>query len=127
MATVINFVVEIDEQSLQSKLNALTEDKSTMLEVHNVFAKMCDPYVPFLEGPLSQSGLANVTQDYVQYGGSNVPYARYQYYGTKFNHTVDYHPLATAFWDKAMMRDKGDVFKQEVTEILRRRAQQLYG
>lgn len=124
-----NFVginIEIDESAVQAKITELIDD-SVMLEIHNLFAKMCDPYVPFLEGPLSQSALAQVTPEYVQYGNSNVPYAHYQYYGTHFNHTKDYHPQATALWDKVMLSEQGDSFKEQVTEILRRRAKELYG
>lgn len=126
MSTFIDVDVEINEAAIQAKLEGLL-DETTMLEIHNLFAKMCDPYVPFLEGPLSQSGLAQVTPEYVQYGNSNVPYARRQYYGVDFNHTVDYHPKATALWDQVMMSEQGDSFKQQVTEILRRRARELYG
>lgn len=99
----------------------LPNDDPTMLEIHNLLAKKCDPYVPFLEGPLSQSGLAQVTPDYVQYGNGVVPYAHYQYVGENFNHTLDYHPRATAFWDKVMMQEKGEEFCKEIEDILTRR------
>jgi hypothetical protein len=108
-------------------IDTLVKDDVTMLEINNTFAKRCDPYVPFLEGPLSQSGLAQVTPQFVEYGNSNVPYAHYQYVGENFNHTLDYHPKATAYWDKAMMREQGDAFCKEVEEILTRRAKEIYG
>ena len=126
MSNFVDISIKINEKSLQDKVEQLLDDK-TMLQIHNLLAKMCDPYVPFLEGPLSQSALAQVTPEYVQYGGSNVPYARYQYYGTYFNHTTDYHPKATALWDKVMMSEQGDSFVRQVTEILERRAKELYG
>lgn len=97
-------------------------DTGTKLAIHNLLAKMCDPYVPFLEGPLSQT--VEVYPDKVKY---IQPYARYQYYGTYFNHTLDYHPKATALWDKAMMRERGDEFREQVEAILRRRIRQVYG
>lgn len=115
--------VKINESTVQNKLNELLDDK-TKLEINNLFAKMCDPYVPMLNGPLHESGLANVTPEYIQY---NVPYARYQYYGMNFNHTVEFHPLATALWDKVMMQDRGQEFINQVEMILRRRATELYG
>jgi len=131
----ISVGISLNTDSIQEKFNNLITEE-VMLEIHNVFAKMCDPYVPFLEGPLSQSALAQVTAEYVGYGGSHyvtenrpagVPYGRYQYYGEGFNFTKDKHPKATALWDKAMMREQGDVFTQQVKDILVRRAKQLYG
>ncbi len=116
MAT-ININVQIDNVAIERKLEELWTPE-TALECHNLLAKMCDPYVPFLHGPLSQSGMANVTPDGVTY---NTPYARYQYYGTGFNHTLDFHPLASAMWDQAMLRDHRDEFVAQIKEILRRR------
>ena len=105
---------------VKSQLSDVIQDKleefnntTTMLAIHNTLAKRCDPYVPFLNGPLSQT--AEVSAKGVRY---IQPYARYQYYGDDFNHTLDYHPLASARWDKAMMRDHGDEFVQEVEDIL---------
>ena len=89
---------------------------AAMYEMHNLLAKMCDPYVPFLNGPLSQTNdVSTKGVTYIQ------PYARYQYYGTHFNHTKDFHPLASAMWDKAMLRDKGKLFDASIAEILTRR------
>ncbi len=93
---------------------------TTMLAIHNTLAKRCDPYVPFLNGPLSQTNV--VTPEYVRY---IQPYARYQYYGDNFNHTTDYHPLASARWDEAMMRDHGEEFNAEVKEILEWRLREI--
>ena len=89
---------------------------AAMYEMHDLLAKMCDPYVPFLNGPLSQTNVVSARGvRYIQ------PYAAYQYYGTHFNHTKDFHPLASAMWDKAMLRDKGKVFDDSIAEILVRR------
>lgn len=135
MSDFVKADVSVDVSSITRKFDNLINEE-TMLAIHNLFAKMCDEYVPFLEGPLSQSAFAQVTPDYVQYGGKGyttsnrpggVPYARYQYYGVGFNHTKDYHPKATAYWDKAMMSEKGEVFCNQVKQILVRRAKQLYG
>lgn len=114
--------VEIDVSGIENRLSSLFTDQETRLEIHNLFAKMCDPYVPFLEGPLSQT--IEVLPEYVRY---SQPYAHYQYVGEEFNHTIDYHPLASAYWDKAMMRDRGEEFVQQVKAILVRRYRQLYG
>ena len=113
--------VHINDSAILDKLDNLVDD-TIMLEIHNTFAKMCDPYVPFLEGPLSQTiEVSPKSVKYVQ------PYARYQYYGTEFNHTLDYHPQATALWDKVMMSEHGEEFVEEVQNILARRARELYG
>lgn len=119
----MSVVVDVNPMVLQGVVNSLIDDQ-TMLAIHNTFAKMCDPYVPMLNGPLHESGLAGVTPKYVEY---NVPYAHYQYVGQDFNHTVEYHPKATAFWDQVMMQEKGDEFYKEVEAILLRRAKELYG
>ena len=121
MSERITVDVEVNDSLLEDKLEELITPE-IMLEIHNLFAKMCDPYVPFLEGPLSQT--IEVTAEGVRY---TQPYARRQYYGTEFNHTLDYHPLASAMWDKAMMTDKGEEFVEQVRQILMRRAKELYG
>lgn len=121
MSNIVNVSVKLNDQAIQDKMNKLC-DETTMLEIHNLLAKMCDPYVPFLEGPLSQT--TEITPKYVRY---TQPYAHYQYYGVGFNHTKDYHPLASAKWDEAMLRDKREEFLMQVKEILVRRAKELYG
>ena len=39
---------------LRDKISEIN-NTATMLAIHNTLAKRCDPYVPFLEGPLSQT------------------------------------------------------------------------
>lgn len=117
----IEINVDINDAAIQKKLDMLIDDR-TMYQIHDLLAKMCDPYVPFLEGPLSQT--IEVSAESVKY---IQPYARYQYYGENFNHTTDYHPQATALWDEAMMTEHGEEFKAMVREILRARARELYG
>lgn len=116
MAVTIKTTVDMDDAAIEDKLYKLLDD-ATMLEIHNLFAKMMDPYVPFLEGPLSQT--AEVTPRFVRY---IQPYAHYQYEGVGFNFTQDYHPLASAHWDKAMMADHGEEFVEQVRRIIARRA-----
>lgn len=120
-------MVDVFNPIIQQLVDDLQNDDATMLEIANLFAKMCDPYVPFLEGPLSQSGLAQVQPGLVTYGNDAVPYAHYQYVGVNFNHTLDYHPRATAYWDKVMMQEKGDEFNKQAEQILVRRAKEIYG
>ena len=117
--------VMVNEDAITKKVlnvfnSVLTPD--AQLEIATLFAKMCNPYVPFLEGPLSQT--VEIHPTYLRY---IQPYAHYQYTGTGFNHTLDYHPRATAYWDKVMMEEKGDEFLYQVRDILVRRAKELYG
>ena len=118
----VSIKVNVDENLIAGKLTEILKDDVTMLEIHNLLRKMCDPYVPFMYGPLSQT--AEVEPHCVRY---IQPYARYQYYGVGFNHTKDYHPLATALWDKAMLAERGDEFKTAVKDIIKRRISELYG
>ena len=114
--------VKVNVQISNALRNKILElnNPTTMLAIHNTLAKMCDPYVPFLNGPLSQTNV--VTPDGVTYV---TPYARRQYYGDDFNHTVEFHPLASARWDEAMMRDRGEEFNAEVEDILKWRLMQI--
>lgn len=115
MSNIVAVDIGVDPELLEAKLMGLL-DKATMLECHNELARYCDPYVPFLEGPLSQT--IEVTPEYVRY---TQPYAHYQYVGEEFNHTTDYHPLASAYWDQAMMRDKGEEFLAQIKRIITER------
>lgn len=113
--------VDIDLGKIQSKVESLVDD-TVMLQVHNLLAKTVDPWVPFLEGPLSQT--LEITPEYVRY---LQPYAHYQYVGVHFNHTKTHHPLASAEWDKVAMQTQLESFEEQVKQILIRRAKELYG
>ena len=125
MAENIQIDVKIDDGKLIAMFDSLINDE-VMTEIHQVLAEMCNPYVPYLTGALSGKDAQElqIDADGVHY---TQPYAHYQYYGTHFNHTLVPHPRATALWDKVMMSEQGDVFIQRVTEILSRRAKELYG
>lgn len=116
MATEIKVDVTVDLRGIEEKLEAVQNDDEAMLEINNVLARYCNPYVPYLNGPLSRT--AEVSSHGVLYIQE---YARRQYYGENFNHTVDTHPLASAKWDEAMMRDHEYEFLNEVEEIILRR------
>ncbi len=162
--------VHIDTNNLAKQFEALKDDE-VMRQIHDLFFKMCDPYVPMSEGVLAHTNV-EITKDYVKYGQ---PYARYMYmgeiygpnypikeggelkgfftnpYGHKapiieggiivgwyspphkhptgrpINYSVEKHELATKEWDKAMMRDKGDVFLNAVKDIIMTKFKELYG
>lgn len=66
--------------------------------------RMMDKYVPFKQGELSQNTSVS-TSGMVGEIRYNVPYAHYQYNGVGFEHTTEFHPLATYEWDKAFWRN----------------------
>lgn len=108
--------IKMDLDKVLQKRFEDVNNSATMYAMHNTLAKMCDPYVPFLNGPLSQTHeISSTGVKYIQ------PYARYQYYGDHFNHTLEFHPLASARWDKAMLKDRGDEFYREIELIMRER------
>lgn len=47
--------------------------------------------------------------------------------GRAINYSTEKHELASKEWDKAMMRDKGDVFLNEVKDIIMQKFKELYG
>lgn len=166
----INVDVHIDTNKLSQQFEALKDDE-VMRQIHNLFFKMCDPYVPMSEGILAHTNV-EITKDHVKY---DQPYAHYMYmgevygpnypikeggevvgfftnpYGKKapiieggiivgwyspphkhptgraINYDKKEHPLASKEWDKAMMRDNGEVFLKAVEDILLKKCKELYG
>ena len=119
---VLTTTVKIDTSGFDQQFQQLLNDEQTMLAVHTAYAKLIDPYVPFLNGPLSQTvEIEPYLIRYIQ------PYARYQYYGVDFNHTREFHPLASALWDEAALRDRMPELQEQIIEILKWRAAQLWG
>lgn len=116
------FTVEIDRRLIQDKLDVIANDDRVMLQINNELARIINPWVPFLEGPLSQD--LDITPQGITY---LQPYATRQYYGDDFNHTKDYHPLASARWDEVAMTVKRDEFERIVEKIVKKRLGELYG
>lgn len=151
MASVDIEISKFNISGLKNKLQEIPDD-ATRIAINNILARMCDPYVPFRNGPLSQS--MDITPEGVRY---TQPYARYQYYGEvygpnipimedgivvgwfsppgqkkhptgrRINYSTDYHPLASSKWDEAMLRDHREEFEEEVTETIAWRLKQLNG
>lgn len=122
MSDILRVKADIDMSSIMDKFTELCNDDTLRLAIHQTFARYCDPYVPFLHGFLSQT--LDITPEYVRYVQ---PYAHYQYYGTWFNHTLDYHPLASAEWDQAMLENNRENFEEEIKQLVIRRYRELYG
>ena len=113
--------VIVDENAIGAQVENLIDD-TLMLQIHTEFERKMEKYVPWLSGTLAQT--TEVSAEGVTY---IQPYAHYQYVGEDFNFTKDTHPLATAYWDKAMMTNEGEAFIKQVQVLLRRRAKELYG
>lgn len=143
--------VLLDDTAITGKIRALLTDDA-MLEIHNLFAKTINPWVPMDEGVLAQS--AEITPEHVRYPG---PYAHYIYTGEIYGpnipirqdgqivgwwsppgrpkmptgrpitYSTERHPLASKEWDKAAMQSEMASFAEGVKEILIRRARALYG
>lgn len=76
----------------------------------------CDPYVPFRTGMLSQD--VTITKDAVTY---NRDYAQKVHDNGSLNFTKDFHPLATANWEKSMAAAKGQQLADDITDYIKRR------
>lgn len=149
MGKIIRTSVHVNPNAINAKLEDLVKDDQTMLEIHNLFARMMEPYVPFG----TDLGNLEVTPEYVKY---NTPYAHYHYEGITYGlnipivedgiivgwfskpdddgrkHPTGTHlkytkPRASDHWDKAMMAEKKEEFVKQVEMILARRARELYG
>lgn len=149
MSDIIKTEVKVNPDAISGKLEDLINNDQTMLEIHNLYAKMMEPYVPFG----SDLGNLEVTPEYVRY---NTPYAHYHYEGITYGRNVPIiengiivgwfslpyedgkkrptgtelkfqKPKASAHWDKAMLAEKQEEFVKQVEKILTRRAKELYG
>lgn len=150
IAVDVDTLVNLD--NILKGLEDTFNDEKLNLSINNALARYCDPYVPFLNNPLSKT--IDVTPEGVTY---TQPYARYQYYGEvygpnipikqngivvgwfsppgkpkhptgrRINYTKDFHPLATHHWDEAMMRDRGEQFCNEVGDLISHRWEELHG
>ena len=149
MGKIIKSKVNLDPNAIGAKIENLVKDSQTMLEIHNLYAKMMAPYVPFE----SDLGNIEVTPEYVRY---NTPYAHYHYEGITYGRNIPIiedgivvgwfslpyedgkkrptgtelkfqKTKASAHWDEAMLDEKREEFVKQVEEILARRARELYG
>lgn len=98
------------------KLAGKLFDDDVLLFFGQEAARQMDPYVPYLDGPLSENYV--VTTEYVEY---QMPYAHRQFNGDNFDFTRDYHPLATAHWDQAMMNARKDRLTKAVEDYIKSR------
>lgn len=129
----INFIdvnVEISLPNIEQYVyDKLINDKATLTECNQTLRKFCDKYVPYLNGPMSQTNVV-VDEDGVEYFAQ---YANRQYYlhdmdadlAGETNRTRTVHPLATSYWDRAMMLREGDNFAVALQQIFDKRAKEI--
>lgn len=98
------------------KERGLGGDNRAQVYLASEVKRLCDPYVPFQNGPLKNTAVVasdGSTVTYVQ------PYAHYQYYGEVMAGRAPKHytgdkltysggGLRGPQWDKRMMADKGE-------------------
>lgn len=75
--------------------------------------KLMGDYVPMETGTLAQSYKTEPFKVIYEQ-----PYAHRMYEGEGFNFNKEKHANATAHWDKAMMRAKGDEFARTVQKFI---------
>ena len=105
------------EKVVKLKLEKLNKPE-TKTQIHQVLADMCNPYVPYNTGQLANSvqvGYEGIRYSAVKDGHQ---YAAEAYNGSGMQFRTDQHPLASAKWDKAMLRDHRDEFNRKVKDIL---------
>lgn len=119
--TKLTYKINCNSKSIQNKIDSLIDD-DLMLKVHQRFAEIVDPWTPYRTGATSRSGLTQVKPDRVIYGGGKIDYDVYIYYGTHMNFNPQFHPLATAMWDKVAMQTERDTFAADVEELLKDKA-----
>ena len=110
---------DIKSENVISRASNLL-DGETMTRIQATFAKVIDPWTPFLTGALHSD--LEIDSSGVTY---NVEYAKNKYYGTVY--CKAFHPLATSHWDEVAMQTEMPVLEAEVKKILIERTKALYG
>lgn len=116
MSKYVNTEVTVNIDAISSRIEQAISDEGVLTQVHQEFANIIDPYVPYDTGALSQN--IEVTAEGVRY---TEDYAYKQYHGEEFRHKTEHHPLATAYWDKVAMQTEKERLAQTVKEIIVRR------
>lgn len=138
--------ININLSGVTQNINKVITDDATLIAVHNLFAKLINPWVPMDEGVLSQT--VEINKDFIRY---NTPYAHYQYIGMIYGPNIpkkdedgniigwwsppgkkknptgrpitygtEKHPLATKEWDKVAMQTELTKFQDGVKAILKK-------
>ena len=119
----------MSSNKIQLELQANLEDYAKQLEndavlqtqVHQMFAEVCDPYVPYITGALA--GNKTIDENGITY---NQPYAE-TVYDSVNAHNLEYHPLASSRWDDVAFENHKDVIEARATELAEKRLQEIIG
>lgn len=106
--------VSLTKWNVDSKLDSVSVDPRLGLFAAEEAARGMTPYVPMLDGPLSQNYTTRAFE--IHY---TMEYAAYQYHGKGHNFTRDHHPLATYEWDKEYINRHGSELADSLTAYLR--------
>ena len=117
MSKFITTDVKVDLSGITQRIDNVVNDSATMTEVHQTFADIINPWIPYDTGRLADKDV-RITAEGVTY---YAPWAEKNYYGDDIQHRTDKHPLATAYWDKVAMQTEREKLALEVKEILIRR------
>lgn len=97
-----NIRIEIDGAKIYRE-KYLPKIKVAQKNLDSEVLKSCEPYVPMETGAMAARARASGNGQV----SWNIRYVRYQYYGFKYNHRRDRHPMACAQWfEKAKAQDK---------------------
>lgn len=152
----MNFKFSLDTSRIMNQVTQVIDDPYVRRDIHRLLAKMCEKYVPYDTGKLSDRG-TYYDKNGVHYG-VGIPYAHYVYEGIVYGPNIPYidkktgeqkwyspkgqkkvstgrtmtykisaHPLATSHWDKVMLQNEGDEFRTRAEAIVRRRLKKLNG
>lgn len=107
MDSKVRIHLQLNPAAQVLKEHGLDIDGKAQLFLSSEVKRLCDPYVPFRDGPLKDTAV--VGQTYVDY---ITPYARRQYYEKNYKHKG----IRAMQWDKRMMADKGKELVQSVAK-----------
>lgn len=108
--------VKVDLSNAPRKIKSTVNNVKVGLFVASTCEKYMNTYVPMDTGMLSQ----NTTIQPFRVIYNTEPYATYIYHGAGLNFNKEKHPLATAYWDKAMLSARKNDISRQVSDYLRK-------
>ena len=111
------------DNSVQDELERLAEqladDEQFHVQFYKMFAEKCDPYVPYITGALATN--ITINKDGITY---EQPYAQ-EVYESNNRHNLEYHPLASSYWDEVAFENHKDENEAETVKIATERLEEL--
>ena len=100
------------KQEAKKLVDDITNDPEFKKSVNEEFAKICDPYVPYITGELSKN--ITITSQGISY---NQPYAS-NVYDSMGVHNKEHHPLASSMWDEVAFANHKDELTAKTKELI---------